>query len=365
VLKSRILLVDDVKENIQILKAILKQNNYIVDSTNNGYEALRLVKKYEYDLILLDIMMPDISGIEVCRYLKVDLETKSIPVIFLTASGDREILTKAFNVGGVDYIKKPYFKDELLARVKSAINMRTYEKELEEKVRERTQQLEDSQVHLMKMLGGIAEGHSIETHQHVIRVAEITYLLAIKYGLDEEEAKKLKFASYLHDIGKLGVKDYILHKDGKLTPKEFEEIKKHPKLGSSMLKGVKLPLFEAAQIVSEQHHEKWDGSGYPKGLKAKEIHPYGRIVAIADVFDALSSKRSYKKGWNMVETLSFFQEMKGVHFDPAMVDLLMKHIDEFLAIYNTSMEKVSKQKVIQEPKKKKRSKIMEWLLQEL
>ncbi len=342
--KSNILIVDDVIENIKILESILKQEGYGVTTTTNGYEALKVVRQQKFDLVLLDIMMPDISGLEVCRYLKIDPKTSTIPVIFLTASNDKSILTKAFNVGGIDYIRKPYFKEELLSRVKAAIKIRHYEKDLEDEVKQRTKEMQEAQVHLMRMLGGIAEGHSVETYQHVRRVAEITYLLAKHYGMDEKKAETLKYASYLHDIGKIGVKDYILHKEEKLTKKEFEEIKKHPTLGAAMLEGVKLPLFEIAKIVSKEHHEKWDGSGYPKGLKGEDIHIYARIVAIADVFDALSSKRSYKEGWSMGETLQFFKEQSGRHFDPHLVDILFEHIDEFLALYGTSMKEIRSQK---------------------
>jgi len=359
---SKILIVDDVSENVQILSAILRQEGYHVQTTNDGYEALKLAQTQEFELILLDIFMPEISGLEVCRYLKVDPKTTHIPVIFLTASPDKKILTKAFNVGGIDYIKKPYFKEELLSRVKVALQIRHYEKNLEQEVQKRTQEMKEAQIYLMRMLGGVAEGHSLETHQHVKRVSEVSYLLAKKVGMDEEEAEMLKHASYLHDIGKIGVKDYILHKDGKLTDKEFEEIKKHPKLGSVMLKGVELPLFKMAQIVSEQHHEKWDGTGYPYGYKGEEIHIYARIVALADVFDALSSKRSYKKGWSMKETLEFFKEESGKHFDPNLVYLFFEHLDEFLALYGTSKAKVEKETPKQQPKK--RSKILDWLLKE-
>ncbi len=357
--KAHILIVDDVIENIKILTNILKQEGYEVTSATNGYEALKIVRTQDFGLILLDIMMPDISGIEVCRYLKIDPETSNIPVIFLTASSEENILTKAFNVGGIDYIRKPYFKEELLARVKAALKIRHYEKGLEDEVKKRTQEMLEAQIHLMRMLGGIAEGHSVETHQHVRRVAEITYLLAKHYGMEDKEAETLKYASYLHDIGKIGIKDYILHKKEKLTKKEFEEIKKHPTLGAAMLEGVKLPLFEVAKIVSKEHHEKWDGSGYPQGLKGEEIHIYARIVAIADVFDALSSKRSYKEEWDMNEMLEFFKEQSGKHFDPHLIDILFKHINEFLALYGTTLKKIQSQKRSQQ--KKKENWLSTWL----
>jgi len=350
--RSNILIVDDVVENIKILNSILKQEGYKVTNATNGYKALELVSKQDFDLILLDIMMPDISGLDVCRHLKVEPKASMIPVIFLTAHDDKNILTKAFKVGAVDYIRKPFIKEELLSRVKVAIKMRHYEKELEDEVKQRTKEMQEAQIYLMRMLGGVAEGHSVETYQHVRRVGEIAYLLAKHYGLDEKEAEILKSASYLHDIGKIGVKDYILHKEEKLTKKEFEEIKKHPTLGAAMLEGVKLPLFEIAKIVSLEHHEKWDGSGYPKGLRGEAIHIYARIVAIADVFDALTSKRSYKSGWSMKETLDFFKEQSGKHFDPKLVDIFFEHIDEFLALYDTNLQKVKSQTNSQKRKKK-------------
>ncbi len=349
--KAKILVVDDVKENIKILVSILKQEGYDVQTATNGYEALELTKEGDFDLILLDIMMPDISGLEVCRYLKVEPTTANIPVIFLTASDDKSILTKAFEVGGIDYIKKPYFKEELLSRVQAALKIRYYEKGLEEEVRRRTEEMKEAQIYLMRMLGGVAEGHSLETYQHVKRVSEVTYILAKKYGLGDDEAETLKYASYLHDIGKIGVKDYILHKKEKLTKKEFEEIKKHPKLGAAMLEGVKLPLFEIAKIVSLQHHEKWDGSGYPNGYKGEEIHIYARIVAIADVFDALLSKRSYKEDWGWGDVLVFFREMRGKHFDPQLIDILFDNIGEFLALYNKSEKDFNNAKSFENKKK--------------
>ena len=358
-----ILIVDDMLENIKILENILNQENYKISITNYGRDALKMVEQEEFDLIMLDIMMPDISGLEVCRYLKIDPKTSNIPVIFLTGSQDKNVLTKAFNVGGIDYIKKPYFKEELLARVKAALKIRHYEKNLEDEIKQRTKDMEDAQVYLMNMLGGVAEGHSIETYKHVQRVSEVTYLLAKYYGMNEKEAETLKHASYLHDIGKIGVKDYILHKKEKLSHQEFEEIKKHPNIGASMLEGVKLPLFEIAKIVSKEHHEKYNGKGYPKGLKGESIHIYARIVAIADVFDALASKRSYKKGWSMNETLDFFKEERGKHFDAHLIDIFFAHIDDFLALYGTNMQNLE----AKEPQKTKktRSKIMEWLLKEL
>jgi len=357
--KYNILIVDDVQKNVVLVKKILDNANYTTFTTNDGLSTLRLVREIHIDLILLDIMMPIMSGLEVCRYLKVEEETASIPVIFLTANADRDTLTKAYAVGGSDYIRKPFFREELLARVNTRLSLRDYEKNLELKVEERTQEIAKTQVQLVNVLGGIAEGHSEETHNHVQRVTEFTYKLAQLSGMDKEEAKLLKDASSLHDIGKLGIKDSILHKNDVLSKKEFKEMKMHPVLGANMLKDSSLPLFKAATIVAKQHHEKYDGSGYPIGLKGKRIHIYGRIVAIADVFDALSFKRSYKDNWSTEEVLVYFQDMRGKHFDPVLIDLFFENVDDFLDIYNIQIEK---EKLSNHLNIKKRGRIMEWLL---
>jgi len=356
-----ILVVDDVKDNVSMVEKILLQANYHVTKASSGVEALRSVSENETDLMLLDIMMPGMSGIEVCRYLKVEESTASIPVIFLTANADNETLKKAYRVGGSDYIRKPFFKDELLARVATRLKLRDYEKNLESKVRERTKEMEDTQIKLMNVLGGIAEGHSLETHSHVKRVADFTYRLAVLYGMDLEEAKLLKDASTLHDIGKLGVNDAILHKKSSLNKSEYLEMQKHASLGATMLEHSTMPLFKAAKIVALQHHEKFDGTGYPKNLKGEEIHIYGRIVAVADVFDALSNSRAYKKGWKKEDIFMYFNDMKGKHFDPHLIDIFFSHIDEFLDIYNIQIKIDELEKSLNA---KKRGKIMGWLLRE-
>jgi len=357
--KYTILVVDDVPENLTLVKTVLKNAHYDVKTAQDGLTALRLVNEFNIDLILLDIMMPIMSGLEVCRYLKVEPKTSSIPVIFLTANADRETLTKAYGVGGSDYIRKPFFKEELLARVNTRLKLRDYEKNLEYKVQLRTKEISETQVQLMNVLGGIAEGHSKETHLHVKRVSEFTYMLSKLQGLDSKEAKLLKDASALHDIGKLGIRDNILHKNGTLSNSEYKEMQKHVELGASMLEHSSLPLFKVAKIVAEQHHEKWDGSGYPKKLKGEKIHIYGRIVAIADVFDALSFKRSYKDSWSPEEVLVYIKDMRGKHFDPHLIDLFFENIDGFLDIYNIHIEKNRLENSLNN---KKRGRIMEWLL---
>ncbi|NPA60511.1 MAG: response regulator [Epsilonproteobacteria bacterium] len=353
----RILIVDDVAENLKLVATILNKVGYQTSVASDGLTALRLAKEIKFDLILLDIMMPIMGGLETCRFLKVEPTSTAVPVIFLTASNDRETLKKAYAVGGVDYIKKPFFKEELLARVHLHLNLRDYEKNLEKKVDEKTKEMSDTQVQLMYTLGAIAEGHSEETHLHVKRVSEFTYLLATLYGLEEEEALILKNASSLHDVGKLGITDNILHKKAKLSGREFAEIKKHTTIGANMLTHSNLPLFKAASIICLQHHEKFDGTGYPKKLKGNAIHLYGRIVAIADVFDALSFKRAYKEAWTQEEVLAYIKSMRSKAFDPVLVDIFFNNIEDFLDIYDMQLIKNSKKEV----SNKKINIIMDWL----
>jgi putative two-component system response regulator len=358
--KYRILIVDDVTENLKLVATILNNVGYQTSVASDGLTALRLAKEIDFDLILLDIMMPIMGGLEICRFLKVEPSSASTPVIFLTASNDKETLEKAYSVGGVDYIKKPFFKEELLARVNLHLNLRDYEKNLEQNVNEKTKEISDTQIQLMYTLGGIAEGHSKETQLHVKRVSEFAYLLAILYGMDSKEALLLKNAASLHDIGKLGVTDNILHKKSRLSAREFKEMKKHTVLGAEMLSYSNLPLFKAASIVCLEHHEKFDGTGYPKKLKGEEIHIYGRIVAIADIFDALSFKRAYKEAWSQEEVLAYIKDMKGKGFDPVLVDIFFEHIEKFLKIYDMQLVKTTNKKVSE----KRLSLIMDWLFKE-
>ncbi len=193
-------------------------------------------------------------------------------------------------------------------------------------------EIEDTQKEVILTMGAIGETRSKETGNHVKRVAEYSKILAIKYGLSEKEASLLKEASPMHDIGKVGIPDFVLKKPAKLNDEEWQIMKTHAQLGYEMLKHSNRKILKAAAIVAKEHHEKWDGSGYPEGLKGEEIHIYGRITAVADVFDALGSDRCYKKAWPLEKILELFKEEKGKHFDPKLVDLLFENIDEIIYI---------------------------------
>ena len=319
-----ILCVDDNPTNLLFVKNILDKSGYKITLVESGKQALAYLKSNRrVDLILLDVMMPEMDGYEVCRILKQsNAAFRDIPVIFLTALADIEGMSKGFEVGGVDYVTKPYRPKELLVRIKTHLKLRFLEE----------QKLEQTELELVYMMSTLADKHCEETSGHVERVAEYSKLFAKLLGYGEEQSELIKKASAMHDIGKVTTPDHILHKPGKHTDEEYIIMKEHAQAGYEILQKSKLPLMQTASIIAHQHHEKWDGSGYPKGLKGEEIHILGRIVAVADVLDALSSSRKYKKGWDLKEIFPFLKSQKGRHFDPAIIDIFMDNFGLFLEI---------------------------------
>jgi putative two-component system response regulator len=332
-----ILIVDDTFANLQLLANMLKGEGYKVRPASSGVMALQAVAKKPPDLILLDIKMPDMDGYEVCTALKNNPQTKDIPVLFISALSDVSDKIKAFNVGGLDYINKPFQFDEVKARVSTHLKLKAYQDCMEEKITQGIREIDalnqeiiNTQRELIFTLGEICETRSHETGQHVKRVAEYSYLLATL--CECEDAELIRQASPMHDIGKVAIPDHILNKPGKLTPDEWEIMKTHSRLGFEMLSISQRPLLQMAATIAHEHHEKWNGEGYPHGLKGETISMAGRISAIADVFDALASDRCYKQGWTLDKVLAYFTEERAKHFDPTLVDLLFKHLDEFIEI---------------------------------
>jgi len=339
-----ILIVDDVSDNIQMAMNILKEENYSLSFATDGFEALELVEGENIDLVLLDIMMPKLDGFEVCRRIKLLENKKDIPIIFLTAKSDIDSMAKGFKLGGVDFISKPFHPEEILSRVKNHLELYNAKRLLKKNninlgIKANLQQerlikeLEDNQREMIYILMEMMELTSDETGQHIKRVAESCQLLA-KYSdkLSEEDEAIIFHASPMHDIGKIAIPKEILHKPGKLTDDEFEIMKTHAQKGQEFLKNSHRKLFKAAGIIAHEHHEKWDGSGYPRGLKGSDIHIYGRIVALADVFDALTHKRKYKDSWSIEDSVDYIKAQSGSHFDPELVDIFLEHLDEFVAI---------------------------------
>lgn len=329
---ATLLLVDDTPSNLDVLCGILAPF-YRLKLANSGERALAIVAgASKPDLILLDISMPDMDGYEVCRRLKADAATKDIPVIFCTARTDIEDEAEGFRCGGVDYLMKPVAEPLVLARVATHVELHRHRMQLDALVRERTAELNETRLQVIRRLGRAAEYKDDETGLHVIRMSHYARLLALAAGYGEAEADCLFNAAPMHDIGKIGIPDAILQKPGKLTAAEFTVMKEHPKIGARIIGSHDNELLKTARLVALSHHEKWDGSGYPYGLKGSEIPLVGRIVAIADVFDALTSARPYKEAWTVEEAEQYLSDQSGKHFDPLLVELFLERLPEVIAI---------------------------------
>ncbi|MFC3093929.1 two-component system response regulator [Alteromonas sediminis] len=321
--KATVLVVDDTPENIDVLTGVLK-SHYKVKAALNGKVALKLASgKNRPDLILLDIMMPDMDGYEVCQKLKSDPVTAKIPVIFVTAKSEIEDEQKGFDLGAVDYITKPVSPPIVLARVKTQLAMFDQARHLENLVKKRTEELEETRVEIIRRLGKAAEFKDNETGMHVIRMSWFSRFLAEALGEPEDWCELLYNAAPMHDIGKIGIPDRVLLKPAKLDEDEWEIMKMHANYGAEIIGEHPSPLLQLAKEVAINHHEKWNGKGYPNGLKGEEIPLSARIVAIADVFDALTSERPYKKAWSEEKAVALLKEEAGEHFDPTLVPLFI------------------------------------------
>jgi len=330
--KASILIVDDTAENIDILQGLLK-DKYRLKVAKSGEKALEIMAgEQRPDLILLDIMMPEMDGYQVCEKLKEDPRTRDVPVIFLTARVDVADEQKGFELGAVDYITKPISPSVVLARVKTHLALYDQNRLLEQRVMERTRDLHDSRFEIIRRLGRAAEYKDNETGLHVIRMSHYTRLIALASGISDSEAELLLHASPMHDIGKIGIPDKILLKPGKLDNDEWKEMRKHAEYGAQILGDNQDQLIGTAREIALTHHEKWDGTGYPAGLKEEDIPVNGRVVAVADVFDALTTDRPYKKAWGITEAAQLIREESGKHFDPDFVKAFEKALPDILLV---------------------------------
>ena len=330
--QQTILIVDDAAENIDVLSGILRPH-YKVRAAINGERALALVMgERPPDLILLDVMMPGLSGYEVCRRLKAHPPSRHIPVIFCTAMGEVENEQKGFEAGCVDYITKPVSPPLVLARVRTHLALYDQKRELEQLVKLRTQELYDTRRAIIRTLGKAAEYKDDTTGLHVLRMAHYCKVLALAMGFTEADAELLSQAAPMHDVGKIGTPDAILKKAGKLTEDEWQIMRQHVDNAGDILGDEPGELLQMARTIALTHHEKWDGSGYPKGLKGEEIPLVGRISALADVFDALSSVRPYKASVPVDKVMAIIRSESGRHFDPKLVEKLIETLPQFLNI---------------------------------
>lgn len=327
VLDSKILVVDDQEANVRLLEYLLLRNGYrSVRSTTDPREVVQIYQEFNPDLVLLDLKMPHMDGVEVMKKLQ-EIERETYPsIVVITANNDDETKIRSLALGALDFLAKPFNGVEVSARIKNILNVRQLHnrvnhqnKILDQKVRERTRELADTRLEVVQRLSRAAECRDNETGIHVVRMSRYSYLLGEAMGLSINQCELLQHASPMHDIGKIGIPDSILLKSGKLDAVEWEIMKTHTEIGGQLLSGSGSNLMQMAERIARTHHEKWDGSGYPHGLKGEEIPMEGRIVAMCDVFDALTSERPYKEKWPVEKAIQELKDNSGIHFDPVLV----------------------------------------------
>ena len=309
--RPRLLLVDDEPTNLQVLRHVLQADYRLLFATD-GARALQVAREQLPQLILLDIMMPGMDGYAVCRALKADPATAGIPVIFITALNDSQDETAGFDVGGVDYLTKPVSPPVVRARVRTHLSL------------VRMEELRETRLQIVQRLGRAAEYKDNETGLHVIRMSHFSQLLALAAGCSPAWAEDLLNAAAMHDVGKIGIPDAVLRKPGPLDADEWATMRRHPEIGAEIIGEYPSGVLQLAREIALAHHEKWDGSGYPRGLAGEAIPLAGRIMAVADVYDALISKRVYKEAMRHEEARQILLEGRGRHFDPLIMDAFLQ-----------------------------------------
>lgn len=342
----RVLVVDDEERNLKLIEAMLIPHKYEVFLSPHGEDALKRVREIDPDVILLDVMMPQIDGFEVAENLKNDEELKTIPVVMVTALNEIDDRVRALEAGADDFLTKPVNITELRARVSSLVKvkayndyMKDYQKKLEEEVARRTgqlkrayEQLKEATFEATYRLTKASEYKDEDTGTHIIRMSKYCAVVARRLGLNDQVVEAIFQAAPMHDVGKIGIPDRILLKPGKLDEKEWAIMKQHTVIGARILEGSDSNLLRMGETIALNHHERWDGTGYPHGIKGRKIPLAARIVSIADVFDALISKRPYKEAFPIEKSLDIIREMNGVNFDPEVVEAFFSSLDEILSV---------------------------------
>jgi putative two-component system response regulator len=332
-LNARILIIDDQDANLQLVKGVLVKANYTtIVTVSDPRDVLHSFSVLQPDLILLDLMMPHLSGFEVMELLRPLIAQEDyLPILILTADATSKVKHQALAMGAHDFLTKPLDTAEVLLRVKNLLktrflHLRLDERNhnLEEEVGKRTAELREAHIEVLERLAVAAEYRDDETGQHVRRVSDTSFRLAGALGIEGRELELIRRASQLHDVGKIGIPDEILLKPGKLTPAEFEVMKTHTTIGARILTGARSDLVRMASAIAYTHHERWNGLGYPRGLSGDAIPIEGRIVAVADVFDALTNARLYKEAWPLEEALAEIERQSGAQFDPAVVKAFLE-----------------------------------------
>ncbi len=336
--KATILVVDDMPANIDILVSVLSED-YKIRIAIDGLKAIQLATETQPDLILLDVMMPGISGYEVCERLKKDPLTTHIPIIFVTSMSEISNEARGLELGAVDYITKPIHPEIVQARVKTHLNLSNQRRFLEEQVRGRTLELENTRIEIIRRLGQAAEYKDNETGLHIVRISLYSSILARQAGFPEHFCELIYNASAMHDVGKIGVPEAILNKQDKLDAEEWRIMQQHVAIGAKIIGDHHTdPLLRMSYNIVLTHHEKWDGSGYPNAIAGDDIPIEGQIVAIADVFDALTSARPHKNAWTIEAAMDFIESESGKHFNADLVKHFKQALNQMTAVYKTYKE---------------------------
>ena len=338
---ARILIVDDTPANVMLLQKVLQMSGYKnIETLTDSREVIRTYLTYKPDLLLLDLRMPYMDGLEVLEKLNaLKNEDDYLPVIIITAQDDKETRQRGYLLGAKDYISKPIDTTEVLMRIRNMLEIRLmhndlkfYSRQLEEKVAEQTREVSELQLELINRLLLAVEFRDDATGKHILRIGNYARVLGRLIGMKEQECTKLFHASMMHDVGKIGIPDEILLKPGRLTEAEFEKMKTHTVKGAEILVGSASEIVNLAEVIALTHHERWDGGGYPKGLKGEDIPIEGRITALIDVFDALLAKRPYKEAWEMERVLQYIESESGRQFDPYLSRVFLNNIGQFIEI---------------------------------
>jgi len=344
--KANILVVDDEAANVRLLEKIFNTQGYRnITSTENPTQAVQLFRERPSDIILLDLNMPKLDGYGVMDQLIEETHNKLPPILVLTAQHTQNDRQRALDNGALDYVTKPFDANELLSRVRNLLDvhmaqkyMRHQNEILENKVQERTRDIYNTRLQVVRCLGRAAEYRDEETGLHVIRMSKIASIMAKAAGMSDEQCDLMLNAASLHDIGKIGIPDSILLKPEKLDAAEWTIMKTHTTIGAEILSKDGSELMKMAHDVALTHHEKWNGTGYPNGLKGEKIPLVGRLTALADVFDALTSQRPYKEEWTVEKSVALIQSESGQHFDPALVTLFHQNLPEIIKIKEQYVE---------------------------
>lgn len=339
-LTANILIVDDEPVNVLLLEKVLANKGYSnVVSTTDPTQTLPLYLQHNTDLILLDINMPVMDGYDVMEQLTREIGKELAPILVLTAQHDQDFRQRALDNGAIDYVTKPFNANELLSRVHNLLEvqmahkyMRHQNEILEDKVKERTQEIQHTRLQVVHRLGRAAEYRDEETGLHIIRMSKMSTIIAKAAGFDDKQCELLLNAAPMHDIGKIGIPDHILLKPGKFEAGEWEIMQTHAQIGADILSGDESDLLMMAHDIALTHHEKWNGKGYPNGLKGENIPFVGRVTALADVFDALTSERPYKEEWPIDKAVNLIKEESGQHFDPRLVEVFLQELPKIIEI---------------------------------